>query len=148
VALKAGVYGTPTTVGDHLRIVRLKRRLLQRHVAATIGVCVATVIHWETGDTQPTPQDGPGIVRFLGYLPLPTTTVAEQMYAIRFQHGWNQEQAAEAAGVSEDGWRAWESGSKPTHRSLARLEPLLKRLGDFPREHKPASCRARATVPS
>lgn len=115
-------------MGDHIKSARRKRRLFQTQVAAEIGVSLATVINWETRATEPTPRDGPGICAFLGSVPLPTTTLGQKLYALRFLHGWTQEEAARAAGVSEDGWQTWEAGAIPTKRKLAKLLPLLAAL--------------------
>lgn len=109
VVLRARLRPVPKSIGEHLKEERLRRGLLQRQVAELVGVTEDTVLNWERGHNQPRPKDGPGIVRFLGFLPLPTLTVAERLYAIRFANGWTQAQAAHVAGVSEDLWQAGET---------------------------------------
>ena len=74
-------------MGEHLHAVRQDRKLLQRDVAALLSVSVETIHNWECGRTSPLPQDGLAIVRFLGYLPLPTATLPERLYALRFANG-------------------------------------------------------------
>lgn len=106
----------------------MNRGLLQREVAALLSVSPWTVLNWETAATTPQTNDGPAIVRFLGFLPLLTKTLAEKLYAVRFVNGWTQAQAGQAAGVSEDGWSVWEAGAAPTKRVLDRLRPMLARL--------------------
>ena len=118
---------TPQTIGQHLRAVRQKRGLLQRELARELGVTDSTVVHWERGTTAPLPKDGPGIVAFLGYLPLPMATLGEKLYAVRFANGWTQAEAGAACGVSEDGWRAWEGGATPMPAKLSLLSDLIVR---------------------
>ena len=48
--------GYPTdlrTIGDHIRKPRLDLGLLQKDVAAIIGVSVCTITNWEKGNTEP-----------------------------------------------------------------------------------------------
>jgi site-specific DNA recombinase len=118
----------PRSVGEHLREMRLRRGLLQREVARLIGVTEDTIHNWETGQTTPLPKDGPAIVRFLGFQPFPIETLAEQLYAVRFVNGWTQEEAAIEAGVSEDGWQAWEGGCMPSPGKMRRLAGLVRNL--------------------
>ena len=99
-----------------------------KEVAILIGVVSETVANWETGATVPQPKDGPGIVSFLGLLPLPTETLAQRLYAVRFMSGWTQEQAADACGVSEDGWQVWERGETPSKQTLAVLDHFVIEL--------------------
>lgn len=122
----------PSTVGEHIRSVRRERGLRQVDVAVLLGVTPVTVLHWERNATAPTPKDGPSIVAFLAYLPLPITTLAEQLYAVRFVNGWTQAEAATASGVSEDGWRAWEGGATPTRGKRALLENVVETLQKTP----------------
>ncbi|MFQ5528552.1 MAG: helix-turn-helix domain-containing protein, partial [Thermoanaerobaculia bacterium] len=44
--------------------------LLQREVAAEIGVHVQTLALWERRRSHPTIRQWPGIIRFLGYDPV------------------------------------------------------------------------------
>jgi DNA-binding XRE family transcriptional regulator len=57
----------PQTLGEHVKQRRLELGLLQREVAAQIGVSKWTVINWETGRTQPRITQCLAIVRFLGF---------------------------------------------------------------------------------
>ena len=116
------IHKAPAHVGEHLKQARLKRGLLQREIAEMLGVTAWTVLHWEAGKTTPLPKDGPAIVRFLGYLPLPTATLAEQLYAVRFAGGLTQGQAAASHGVGEDGWRDAEMGRTVAETIQRRLE--------------------------
>lgn len=126
---KVKLFGEPTTIGEHIRLERTKRRLLQREAGELLGVGPETVLHWEHGQTEPLAKDGPAIVKFLGYLPLPTTTLAEKMRAVRFLNGWTMAEAAREAGVSPDGWTVWEGGGTPMPGKMRVLENLIASLG-------------------
>jgi len=84
------------------------------------------VVHWEQGATSPQPADGPAIAAFLGYLPPVGEGLGGQMLRFRFAKGLTQRKAAELAGVSEDGWRAWEGGAVPSTKKHAALAALLE----------------------
>ena len=122
----------PTTIGEHLRTVRQKRGLLQREVAIELGVTDSTVVHWELGTTAPLPKDGPGIVAFLGYLPLPMATPGEKLYAVRFANGWTQSEAGRQAGVGEDAWRDAEGGRRLSAGLIQKIEAALVRFDALP----------------
>src|SRR5580704_16624127 len=76
-----GVVRIPTvlnTVGDHIRRRRLSLKLLQKEVAAQLGVAKASVVNWEVNASNPGFEFMPEIIRFLGYNPLPPAhTLAE-----------------------------------------------------------------------
>lgn len=96
-----------------------------KQVGEVIGVSPFAVANWESGKTSPTQATSPGIVRFLGFNPLPQASLSERIHAIRFGMGWTQEDAAKACGVSEDSWCAWEQGANPIRQKAAKLEALL-----------------------
>lgn len=58
-----------TTLGDHLRKVRIQRKLSQPQVAKMINVSDETILSWEKNNTEPTPKDASKIIKFLGYFP-------------------------------------------------------------------------------
>lgn len=89
--------------------VRRERGLLQRQLAQRVDVDEVIIVHRERGHTQPGTKSGLAIVQLLGYLPLPTATLAERLYAVRFINGWPLERAAHTIGASEGSWRAWEA---------------------------------------
>ena len=77
------------TLGDHLRKKRLDLRLLQREVAARLGVDETTICNWESHRTAPQPRLTPGIIAFLGYNPYDTqsATFGERLIAHRYALG-------------------------------------------------------------
>ena len=60
------------TLGDHVRKRRLHLGLLQREVAAKVGLSVDTIRNWEVGRNSPAQRQWPKIVRLLGYVPVST----------------------------------------------------------------------------
>ena len=62
---------SPTTVGEHVRKRRLDLNLRQIDAAKIIGCDEMTVVNWEKGHTQPSVNHMAGVVRFLGFQPLP-----------------------------------------------------------------------------
>lgn len=66
------------TLGDHLR------RLLQKDVAAHLGVDKGSIYNWELNRTAPALRFIPGVVQFLGYLPFPLNgSLPERLRAYR-----------------------------------------------------------------
>jgi len=75
--------GAPVTVGDHIRKRRLELRLLQREAAERIGVTECSVYNWENGVSSPDFRKLPGIIKFLGYNPIPEPTGAAERWEWR-----------------------------------------------------------------
>lgn len=99
----------PVTVGDHIRLIRSERKLLQFQVATEIGVSAATIGNWEKNRTEPPIGLMPAIIRFLDFDPTPElATLAGRMRAYRVQGGLSIKEAASRAGVHEDSWAQWE----------------------------------------
>jgi DNA-binding XRE family transcriptional regulator len=61
----------PDTIGDNIRLRRLKLKLLQKDVAEQIGVDKTSVHNWENSTKLPRIEHIPAIITFLGYNPLP-----------------------------------------------------------------------------
>jgi DNA-binding transcriptional regulator YiaG len=59
------------TIGDHLRRRRWGLKVLQRQVAAQLGVNLSSRRNWEADRSKPTVEFMPAIIRFLSYNPLP-----------------------------------------------------------------------------
>lgn len=129
VTLKASRFGVIRTVGDHLRRARLLRGLLQKEVAEALRVSPFTVMNWEANETEPGPRDGPKIVAWLGYLPLPAESLPERLYAARFVNGWTQRQLAEALGVGEDAAREAEGGKRLISRII--MEAIERKVDEL-----------------
>ena len=117
----------PQTVGDHLRLRRLKLKLLQRQVAERFGVGKGTVHNWEINFSQPDFTYMPAIIEFLGYNPLPpATNMAQRLVRGRTVLGLSQEQAAQKLGVDPSTLAKWERGERePTGAFATRAERFL-----------------------
>jgi transcriptional regulator with XRE-family HTH domain len=115
------------TVGDHLRRRRLVLKLLQRQVAAQLGVTKASIYNWEGNRGKPGLEYMPAIIRFLGYNPLPPGKGwAERLVRCRTALGLSQEEAAEHIGVDPCTLARWERGERePTSRFAARVSTFV-----------------------
>lgn len=96
--------------------------LLQRDVAARIGVTQFTILNWEKGHTEAPINIIPAIVQFLGYDPFPSpVTLAEHILAKRRKMGWSIKHAAAAVGVDPAIWRRWKTGIRSSAPDIERL---------------------------
>lgn len=64
-------YFEPCTLGQHFRKRRSELKLTQKQVADRLGINPWTVLNWEKCHTEPRMESMPGIIRFLGYNPVP-----------------------------------------------------------------------------
>jgi DNA-binding XRE family transcriptional regulator len=104
--------------------------LLQREVAAQIGVTKETIYNWEMNRTEPEVRLIPGIIAFLGYAPYdPGWTFGQRLKAIRSALASSQEQLAKCVGLDESTIAKWErEGHRPSRKGLDALKGLLRRL--------------------
>ena len=47
--------------------------------------------------------------------------IGERLKALREEHGWSQQKAADMAGIRREMWAKYEAGSEPGARALAAL---------------------------
>jgi transcriptional regulator with XRE-family HTH domain len=115
-------------VGDHLLRRRLALKSLQRQVAETLGVDKTSIYNWERNYSHPRLEYMPGIIRFLGYNPLPPSkSWAERLVHGRKAIGLSQREAAARIGVDMSTLARWERGERePTGRFAACAEALLR----------------------
>ena len=59
----------PRTLGEHLRLARIDRRMTTVQVAQVIGVAYQTIERWEHNRKSVSKKKRPGIVAFIGYDP-------------------------------------------------------------------------------
>ena len=121
------VSANPTTLGEHLRKVRLERRLFQRDLAEKFGVHTESVKNWETGVTVPTILVIPKILVFLGYDPEPVpSTLPRRIAYARRRLGFTQDDLVKRIGSDTVKLWRWESGqSVPSAGWLRNLQRLL-----------------------
>jgi transcriptional regulator with XRE-family HTH domain len=120
------------TLGDHIRARRLDLKLLQRQVAAQIGVHPLTITKWESNESSPETHFIPAIIQFLGYDPLPlANSLIEQLVAARKRLGLSQRKMAAKLGVDPSTLMGWEAGRhQPTGRSLDLIGRVLQSLAN------------------
>jgi transcriptional regulator with XRE-family HTH domain len=116
------------SIGDHIRKERRDRGLLQRDVAKRIGVSECTIYNWERNATSPQVHQLPGIIRFLGYNPLPpAVSIPEKLRAVRGELGLSQAAMAKQLGIDPGTLRRWENGVIPSNRTR-----ISKRVFELP----------------
>ena len=76
----------PTSIGEHLRKRRLDLNLRQIDAAKLISCDELTVVDWEKGRAQPSVNRMAGVVKFLGYNPIPDGDSLAQGL-VRFSEG-------------------------------------------------------------
>jgi DNA-binding transcriptional regulator YiaG len=118
----------PRTIGDHIRKRRLSLQLLQRHVAAQIGVVGACVWNWEANASTPEIRYMPAIINFLGYNPLTAATGwGDQLIRHRTTLGMTQKEAAAQLGVDQGTLARWERRERqPAGGFVDRVQRFLR----------------------
>jgi transcriptional regulator with XRE-family HTH domain len=120
----------PRTIGEHIKRKRTIEGLTQEQAGCIMVVDKYTVLNWEKGKTTASPPDYPGIIRFLGYVPLPQPkTLAERLYYVRCIRGWSIKEAGRAADIHEETWGYWERGQNPPQKRMReRIEQFLAKV--------------------
>jgi transcriptional regulator with XRE-family HTH domain len=129
-SLKAPSYEEdPESLGEHLRRRRLQLGLIQKEVAASLGVTEWGYANWEKGRHTPSTSHYGKVVEFLGYYPHPAPrTWGQRLRKVRRCFSLSHREAARAIGVDQDTVLKWESGAwEPTIRTRSRLEAFLER---------------------
>lgn len=110
-----------------MRARRIELGLTQGEAASQLGVTAWTVLNWEKAKTEVPVQAIPAVIRFLGFDPFPSPmTLSERMQMKRRHMGWSIREAAQALGVDESTWGAWERDAvKPWPRYEALLDEFL-----------------------
>jgi len=127
------IAATPETLGDHIRTVRMQRKLLQREVADKLGVDKTSIYNWESNRSQPELRYMPGIIDFLGHNPLPSATTGwgERLVQRRMILGLSQKEAAKRLGIDPSTLARWERGERvPTGGFRPRVMRFLGGKGD------------------
>ena len=116
------------TLGDHLRKKRLDLKLLQKEVAARIGIDETSIYYWENNRVKPSLAHIPKIIEFLGYIPFKTTSTSlkEQIIIYRRLHGLTQKELAHLLGIDKTSIGHWERGEHwPSKQLLDKLISLF-----------------------
>ncbi|MES3017450.1 MAG: recombinase family protein [Bacteroidota bacterium] len=118
----------PTTLGQKIRNRRLEKGMLQKEVAALIGVTEDCVTLWENGRSRPSVAHYPWIIEFLGHFPfeIDTSTLGGKMKRYRYLKGMTQKGLAKEVGVNESTVHYYENNPHtPLPRTLGKLQALL-----------------------
>jgi transcriptional regulator with XRE-family HTH domain len=102
--------------------------LLQRDVAAIIGVDTTTVFNWETQGMAPNLRALPKVIEFLGYDPRSSgQTIGEKLRRHREGLGLSWAEAAKVMGVDPSTVSKWErqSDERHDHRSIPNISRFL-----------------------
>ena len=103
--------------------------MLQREVAAKLGVNETTICNWETNRTSPKPSLIPKIITFLGYNPYDTRSggLGERIVARRRAMGLSQKELARRPGVDPSTLARWETErGQPSKQLRESLEEVVK----------------------
>lgn len=114
--------------------VRKERGLTQSQAGDAVGVCLATWLHWEKEQFLPPPSPTTAkLVEFLGFNPMPQATLAERLFALRFEKGWSLHEAAKTIMAGKLTWKKWEANQPVV---LGRTSNLAREfLAAFEYEH-------------
>lgn len=98
--------------------------MLQRDVAAELGVNEASILDWELNRSEPTVRMFPQIIAFLGYDPYPEPkSVGQRIAFIRRATGLSRKRLAVHLGCDEATVARWEAGrSVPPGSHLRKIE--------------------------
>ena len=108
-----GYHANPKTIGEAIRKRRLDLNLRQIDVAAIIDCDEISVVNWEKGRWTPHIKHMPGILRFLGYNPLPAgSSIAERIVVHRKSCGLTQKEFAGQVDVDPSTLAKWERGER------------------------------------
>ena len=90
------------TISDHIRAVRMTRKLFQKDVAEIIGVTISSIENWEIKRSKPNVSFYPKIFEFLGYCVIqcvPDGGYKQSLWNYRFQLGISINELARMIGI-------------------------------------------------
>ena len=118
---------TPVTLGDKIRKRRLELKMLQKDVAAFIGVSEDSVTFWENNRFFPSIKHMPKIIDFLGYYPfeIDLNSLSGKLKYYRNLKGLSHFELAKLLNVDATTTTSWESGKVPQFLTLKRLYSIL-----------------------
>ena len=121
------------TLGDHLRKSRLDQGLLQKEVAARLGVSKDTVRNWELNRTKPDLRLIPRILSFLDLERAPgvdSSSAGELLVAHRRALGMSQSEMAKRIRIDPTTLSRWERGvqKQKLTKAAVLLGEILSRL--------------------
>ncbi len=132
---KSGYPEEPRTIGEHIRKVRMDRKLFQKDVAKIIGVSEDCITNWENNRSTPQIRYLPIINDFLGYIP---QTNQEQkdwgsiLLQYRREQGMTQKELAKLIGIDDRTLGKIEKGNgRPFKKTDDKVTRFLKRAQEI-----------------
>ena len=134
------IHGLPKelkTIGDHIRVKRIKSTEPLKDVASKIGVNQWTLMNWEGHRTKNiAAKYYPRIMRYLNYCPLveeaeikgkgKTKTFGQRIKLHRLHFGMNQKQFSQLLKVDPTTVKFWENGKwKPLIKIVNKLKEFI-----------------------
>jgi len=117
-----------TTLGDHIRMVRMERGGYQSQIAELMKVTTDTVTNWELNRTTIPRLYYPIIQEYLGYLPkeFEMSYLSYQILRYRWEKGLSIKQLAKEIGVYHDCVKKAEIGkSNFQKRTIDKIEEFI-----------------------
>lgn len=116
------------TLGEHLRKVRIQRKLSQSQVAKIIGVSTNTITFWEKNRNHPTEKFASKIIKFLGYFPFEWEheNLQTQVKYARMVSGHTLKHMGKEIGVdSSTIYKIFNGKSKPQDETLEKIQKYV-----------------------
>ena len=111
----------PSTLGEHVRRVRMDRGIEQKALARELGVTAGTLANWELRSTEPEVRHLPAVLHFLGFDPRPEgVTLADRVRRQREGLGLSQRALADRLQVDPTTVSDVERGTGPRSRRVRR----------------------------
>ena len=115
------------TIGDHLRKVRLDRKLSQEALANQLGIPQVSINFWERNIRYPEMVNVKKIIAFLDYYPFNEgVTLPEKLLKYRRVNGLTQRELAAILDVSDTTVKSWEDGKyTPVKETEQKINDLI-----------------------
>ncbi len=121
----------PQTLGEHILKQRIEKKLLQKDVAAIIGVSEDSITYWENGRSHPQIHYYPAIINFLEYYPFihETDSLGGKLRQVRLSNGYTYQECASRFGVDTSTIKRWEKHEgRPTIQQHTLIVTLWTQL--------------------
>jgi transcriptional regulator with XRE-family HTH domain len=111
------------TLGDHIRKVRLNKKLTQLELGKIMGVSETSINMWEKQNRFPNISRYPPIIKFLGYDPLYLSdgSVRSKLENYRRKHGLTYKQVARIAGIGNETMYNFIRGENVQERTINKI---------------------------
>lgn len=139
------------TLGDHLRVVRVRRGLLQRDLAELFGMTELSVTNWENNRNAPDIALYPAIFQFLGYYPFTheTDSINGKFLQVRRCFGLGRQVFAKEYHLDYKTIVKWEETTIPPYGEWPKkIIELWEALPDYLKSHNPTSYDTNHSHPS